>query len=58
MDIKHTRIIGTIAAFDTHNYSTAQKLEVECLEHGLLIRPLGNEMELQFHLVPASKRTQ
>ncbi|GHM58899.1 MAG: adenosylmethionine--8-amino-7-oxononanoate aminotransferase BioA [Candidatus Mesenet longicola] len=46
VNIKYTRIIGTIAAFDICNYSTAQKLKVECLEQGLLIRPLGNSVYL------------
>lgn len=44
--IKCTRVIGTIAAFDVHNYSIAQKLKIKCLEQELLIRPLGNSVYL------------
>ncbi|WP_339048766.1 adenosylmethionine--8-amino-7-oxononanoate transaminase [Candidatus Mesenet endosymbiont of Phosphuga atrata] len=46
VNVKHTRITGTIAAFDVCNYSTVQKLKIECLEQGLLIRPLGNSVYL------------
>lgn len=45
-DIKRIRVIGTIAAFDVHNYLVTQKLKVKCLEQGLLIRPLGNSVYL------------
>ncbi|WP_143688992.1 aminotransferase class III-fold pyridoxal phosphate-dependent enzyme, partial [Wolbachia endosymbiont of Laodelphax striatellus] len=41
--VKHTRVTGTIAAFDVHD---AQTLKIKFLEQGLLIRPLGNSVYL------------
>ncbi|WP_250295912.1 adenosylmethionine--8-amino-7-oxononanoate transaminase [Wolbachia endosymbiont of Oedothorax gibbosus] len=42
-NIEHTRVTGTIAAFDVHD---AQTLKIKFLEQGLLIRPLGNSVYL------------
>ncbi|MCE2992383.1 MAG: adenosylmethionine--8-amino-7-oxononanoate transaminase [Candidatus Jidaibacter sp.] len=42
-NIKHTRIIGTISAFEV---DLAQKLKPKFLASGLLIRPLGNTIYL------------
>ena len=40
---KHTRVTGTIAAFDVQD---TQTLKRKCLAKGLLIRPLGNSVYL------------
>jgi adenosylmethionine-8-amino-7-oxononanoate aminotransferase len=42
-DIKHTRILGTISAFEI---DSAQKLKPQFLAEGMLIRPLGNTIYL------------
>jgi adenosylmethionine-8-amino-7-oxononanoate aminotransferase len=42
-NIKHTRIIGTISAFEV---DSVQKLKPKFLASGLLIRPLGNTIYL------------
>ncbi|WP_353271355.1 adenosylmethionine--8-amino-7-oxononanoate transaminase [Wolbachia endosymbiont (group A) of Alloplasta piceator] len=41
--VKHTRVTGTIAAFDVHG---AQTLKIKFLEQGLLIRPINNSVYL------------
>jgi adenosylmethionine-8-amino-7-oxononanoate aminotransferase len=46
-NIEHTRILGTISAFDIKNDSNLiTKLKKRFLEEGLLIRPLGNTIYL------------
>ena len=46
-NIEHTRILGTISAFDIKSdYNLSAKLKKRFLEEGLLIRPLGNTIYL------------
>ncbi|MGL9732874.1 MAG: adenosylmethionine--8-amino-7-oxononanoate transaminase [Wolbachia sp.] len=42
-NVQNVRVTGTIAAFDIYS---AQILKMKFLEHGLLIRPLGNSVYL------------
>ncbi len=46
-NIEHTRILGTISAFDIKSdFNLSTKLKKRFLEEGLLIRPLGNTIYL------------
>jgi adenosylmethionine-8-amino-7-oxononanoate aminotransferase len=63
--LKHFRIMGTIAAMDIVNEeeegylnSAAKKIKQECVDHGVLLRPLGNVLYIMAPYCTSEKELQ
>ena len=63
--LEHFRITGTIAAMDIKNdeeggylNSAAKKIKEECVDHGVLLRPLGNVLYVMAPYCTSEKELQ